>query len=202
MSERPNGRLLLGLLLIGTGRAAGFAQFGANADAFLASLAPWLALLIVLAGLLAVTGHWLAALTFFLFTLCNLLTPAIMADGLCRLWGRRQYWALYANILNCTQWIMLAAFLVLIPVTAVLLAAGVPPEAATRITVGVLVAYLMWFHWFAARHALQVSRGRAALAMLCVVFGTTLLLEIPALLTGHSSAQMLRALAPEPPVSS
>ena len=184
---RPNGRLALGLLLIGTGRSAGFAQFGANADAYLASLAPWLGLYIALAGVLAYAGHPWPALAFFLLAVCNLLAPAIIADVFCRLWDRRQHWALYANVLNCAQWLMLAVILVFLPIASIGVLMGLSQEGAVRLVVVALAGYTLWFHWFAARHAMQISAGRAVIVMLCVVFGSAALLHVPGLLSGHSA---------------
>ena len=185
---RPNGRLALGLLLVGTGRSAGFAQFGATVDAYLATLAPWLGLAIVLAGVLAWSGHARAALTFLLLAVCNLLAPAIIADAFCIAWDRRRNWALYANILNCAQWLMLAAILLLLPFASATVLFGLSQEQAAQVLLAALAAYTLWFHWFAARHALQVSAGRAALVMLGVVFGTGLILQVPLLLAGRGHA--------------
>jgi hypothetical protein len=50
---KPNGRVAFGLLLVGLGKPAGFAQFGGSAEAFLASLAPLLGFLIVFSLVLA-----------------------------------------------------------------------------------------------------------------------------------------------------
>ena len=193
--RRPNGRLALGLMLIGTGRPAGFTQFGASVEAFLASLAPWLGLLVVLAGAIAWSGRPGLGLAFFLVALCNLLAPAVIADGFCRVWDRRQHWALYANVLNCAQWLTLAVIVLLLPLATLAVAAGLSQDSAVRLLMAVLVAYVMWFHWFAARHALQVSRGRALLVMLGVLFGTALLVHLPAALTGGGRLDGLTAPA-------
>ncbi len=200
---RPNGRLALGLLLIGTGRPAGFAQFGGSAEAYLASLAPWLGLLIVLSGVLAWSGHPRPAVAFFLLAVCNLLAPVIIADVFCRLWDRRRQWALYANVLNCAQWLMLAAILLLLPFASASVLFGLSQDDAAHLLLGALAVYTLWFHWFAARHALQVSAGRAAMVMLCVVFGTGLILQVPLLLAGRAHLDPFapgsgQAIAPAP----
>lgn len=176
---RPNGRVALGLLLIGLGRPAGFAQFGGTAEAFLASLAPVLGFLIVLCGALAWAGHWLLGLTFFLVLVCDLLAPAVIADLFCRLWHRRQHWARYANVLNCTPWLIIAVFMVLLPVAAAAESAGLNPTAAAGLLMAALGFYGMWLNWFAARHVLDLSAGRALLVMLAVVFGTAVLIQVP-----------------------
>ncbi len=187
--RRPNGRVVLGLLLIGTGRVAGFAQFGASTEAFLASLAPCLGLLIVLAGTLAWAGHPGSGLALFLNTLCSLLAPCVIGDVFCRLWDRRQNWALYANVLNCAQWLMLAVLILLVSAASFAVRLGVSLQQATDIAAPVLAVYVAWFHWFAARHALQLSRARALVVMLAVVFGTTALLYGPAYVAGERSPQ-------------
>jgi hypothetical protein len=180
---RPNGRLALGLLLVGIGRPAGFAQFGGSAEAFLASLAPLLGFLIVLCGALAWTGHWLLALTCFLVLVCDLLAPVVIADLFCRLWHRREHWARYANVLNCTPWLFIGLFLLLMPVAVTFESAGVNPAVAAALVLAVLGVYGLWFNWFAARHVLDLSRGRALLVMLSVVLGTALLLQVPVTLS-------------------
>jgi len=199
-----NGRVALGLLLAGLGRPAGFAQFGATADAFLASLAPLLAFLIVLGAVLAWSGRPLLGLTFFLTMVCGLLAPAVIADLFCRLWQRRQHWARYANVINCTQWLMVAALMLLMPLAALAVSFGLNPVAAAAGVLAAFGVYVMWFNWFAARHVLDLSRGRALLVMLAVVFGTGLLLRLPIYLgelTGlnvSSAAATLEDFAPKP----
>jgi hypothetical protein len=194
--KRPNGRVGLGLLLIGTGRAAGFAQFGATPEAFLASLAPLLGFLIVLCGLLAWSSRPLAGLMVFLTLLCCLLAPPVIADLFCRLWQRRQHWALYANVLNCAQWLMLAALLLLLPLASLGVSLGLPLDQVSRLTMAAFGLYVMWFHWFTARHVLDLSPLRALLVMLAVVFGTGLLLQAPVLLSGKPATDMF---VPTPP---
>jgi hypothetical protein len=178
---RPNGRIGLGLLLIGTGRAAGFAQFGGTVEAYLATLAPWLGLLIVMSGVLAVTGHVRQAIAFFLITTCNLLAPPVIADLFCRWCKREDRWAHYVNVLNCAQWLMLCVIFALLPLASIVLALGGTEQTAADILVALLGIYVVWFNWFAARHALGISGRRAVLVMLGVVFGTAVLLQVPAL---------------------
>jgi hypothetical protein len=183
----PNGKLVLGLLLIGTGKPAGFAQFGATREAYLASLAPWLGLVIVLAATTAWSGHAELGIAFFLIAVCNLLAPGVIAEVFCRLWDRREHWALYANVLNCSQWLVAGVALLLLPVASLTFALGAPLAVATGLVLAGWSAYVLWFHWFAARHALNLSRGRATVVMLAVVFGTFVLLQIPSVLVGRSS---------------
>ena len=197
--KRPGSHMALGLLLIGTGRTSGFAQFGNTGDAFLASLAPLVGILIVLSGLVAWSGRPVLGLTFFLFALCDLLAPAIIADLFCRLWNRRERWGLHANILNCSQWLIFAVLLLLLPIGSIAIAAGLPASAAAELVLLALCGYIMWFHWFAARHALMLSPVKALLVMMGIVFGTGLLLQVPVyagLLTGLQPPPVLSGTSP------
>lgn len=184
--ERPNGRVVLGLVLIGTGRPAGFAQFGGTREAFLASLAPLLGFLLVIGGVLAWSGHAATGAASVLSGVCDLLAPPVIGDLFCRYWRRRQHWALYANVLNCAQWLMLAVLALLLPLASLALSAGLSARVASALVMGIFGMYVLWFHWFTARHVLDLSRGRAALVMLGVVFGTGLLLQAPPWLAGRS----------------
>ncbi len=183
--ERPNGKVALGLLLIGTGRVAGFAQFGGSTEAYLASLAPLLGLLIVIGGVIAWSGQPLKGLATVLTGVCALFAPPVIGDLFCRVWQRRQHWALYANVLNFSQWLMAASFLLLLPAASLSLAFGATANQAATAVIVLFGVYVLWFHWFAARHVLDLSRGRALVVMLAVVFGTGLLLQAPALLAGR-----------------
>ena len=76
--------------------------------------------------------------------------------------------------------------MLLLPFASASVLFGLSQEGAAHLLLGGLAAYTLWFHWFAARHALQVSAGRAAIVMLCVVFGTGLILQVPLLLAGRT----------------
>jgi hypothetical protein len=168
-----------GLLLVGLGKPAGFAQFGGSADAFLASLAPLLGFLIVLSLVIVWSGRPLLGLSFFLTMVCDLLAPVVIAELLCRLWQRRDRWARYANVLNCTQWLWVVALAVLVPIEALCVSFGASLQVATGAVLVVFCLYVMWFHWFAARHVLNLSSAKALLMMIAVVFGTGVLLQLP-----------------------
>ena len=157
----------------------GLPRFGGSAEAFLASLAPLLGFLIVLSLLIAWSGRPVLGLSFFLVMACDLLAPVVIAEVLCRLWQRRDRWARYANVLNCTQWLWVMALAVLVPIEALCVSLGASLQVATGAVLVVFCLYVMWFHWFAARHVLDLSVAKALLMMIAVVFGTGLLLQLP-----------------------
>jgi hypothetical protein len=177
--RRGNGKLIAGLILAAVGRKAGFAQFGATSEAFLATLAPPFGFLIVLCGVLAWAGYALPALALFLVITCNLLAPAVITEAVCRLWQRREQWLRYANVLNCMPWLILGLLTVMMPLASVAVSAGVPPQQASAVLLLGTGLYSMWFNWFAARQILQLSVARALGVMLAGVIGTYLLLQIP-----------------------
>jgi hypothetical protein len=177
--SQPRRRPALGLLLLGTGRPEGLAQFGTDTDSYLASLAPLLGLLIVMSGIVCLDAGLARGLLFFLIPFCNLLAPPVIGHVFCAVWGKRERWPLYANVLNWSQWLMVAVVVVLLPLASFTVGAGLSVMSATLLLLGTLGVYVLWFHWFLARHALALSRARALLVMVCMVFGTGLLLHGP-----------------------
>lgn len=179
-----------GLFLLAAARVEGIEEFGTDRDAYLASLAPWLALALVGAGVVALGGLPRTALVLLLRQLGLLLAPAVIAEAFCRLWHRTPLWARYATILNWSLWLEVALF------CAVLLIGELGLLPAPLALAATLAAplYLVAFHWFVARTALTLSHGRVALllaANLLAAFGV-----IAASFYGSSSAELHRMLAP------
>jgi hypothetical protein len=190
-------RPAFGLLLLGIGRPEGLAQFGNDPDSYLGSLAPLLGLQIVMALLFGVKAGVSLALLFFLIVVCNLLAPPVIGHVFCAWWGRRAQWPLYANVLNWSVWLMVGVLLILLPAASMTLSAGLSPTGAASLLLGVVSLYVLWFHWFVARHALSLSRGRALLVMACVVFGTGLLVQAPIWIGDVTGLQPAPDLTPE-----
>jgi hypothetical protein len=195
--SQPRRRPAFGLLLLGLGQARGLAQFGGDADSYLGSLAPLLGLQIVMALLFMLRAGFPLASLFFLIVVCNLLAPPVIGHVFCAWWGRRALWPLYANVLNWSVWLMVGVLLVPLPAASMTLSVGVSPTAAATLLLGVLALYVLWFHWFLARHALQVSRARALLVMASVVFGTGLLVQAPIWIGDVTGLQPTPELAPD-----
>jgi hypothetical protein len=157
-----------GLLLLALGRKAGFDHFGTDGDAYLASLAPLLAL-----GLVGSVWHgveqasWRLGAALSLRLICVLLAPAVVAEVFCRRWKRAGQWALYANMLNWSVWLSWFALVVLLLGSEILSSAGVNGGVVISLAALALFAYLGWFHWFLARQILAVSRRRVFLLLLC-----------------------------------
>ena len=70
-------------------RGAGIAQFPATRQAFLNSLAPWLAVPLVGGVLLLIDGQPRAAIGNVLFAAVALLAPAVVSHAIARWWERQ-----------------------------------------------------------------------------------------------------------------
>jgi hypothetical protein len=174
--------ILFGILRVATGRADGIAQFGDTKEAFLASLAPLLAFPLVGALLMLGEGEGLAAVSDLLATFCALLAPAVLSYEAARYWGRAAAWTRFAVAFNWCQWAIPVLAALLAVLAGMLLALGVPNEAAVVLVVAGLGGYGLWLHWFLARQGLDLSPGRAALLVVGVNFATVLLVLAPRLL--------------------
>ncbi len=180
-----------GLLLLAVGRKAGFDHFGTDTDAYLGSLAPLLALILVSC---AWTGVHNAAprhaASLFLRLICMLLAPVVIADLFCRVWKRAGQWALYANLLNWSQFLAWFVLVVLLFIAQLGVSAGANPGIAVGLAGLALLVYLSWFHWFLARKVLAVSRARV-LMLLVISAMVTLAIGAVSLLGDQDSAGAL-----------
>ena len=174
--------VVLGIALVARGRREGLQQFGATKDAFLASLAPLVAFLLVGSGLLLLGGAGWEALEDFLLILCFMLAPLVLAQALAQAWGRDAAWLHYATAFNWCQWAVQAFAAVLLLALGLLLNAGLPESAAAVAFTAGLAAYALWLHWFVTRHALGLGPWRAGLFVVLVNGGTALLVLGPQLL--------------------
>jgi len=196
--RRPprRGNIVLGMLLLARGKAAGLDQFGYTVPAFLASLAPLIAVPVVGYLLLAVqggeparAGGELGALAELLGTICALLAPAVLSFELAQLWRRQALWLRYATALNWSQWVIPLLASVLLLVGYPVLAAALPDRLALGLVGIAIGGYALWLHWFIARHGLSLSPRRAVVLVVVVNVVTGVLVLGPRLLTlgaGHA----------------
>jgi len=162
MNTPPRGQAGIGLMMLAIGRKRGFAYFGTGTDAYLSSLAPLVALALVLGTFTMLGGNVKVGLILMLELLIGILTPAVVAHPLCRRWARESAWALYATLLNWTPLVVVLAIAVESVVVKLLVLLGVPAATALPICAALLSIYLMWFQWFIARGALRLTRWRTA----------------------------------------
>ena len=175
----PAGSIVLGVIRLARGRADGIRQFGATRDAFLASLAPLIALPLVGGIRMLLGGGGLGVLSDLLASLCALVAPPVLSFEIARLWGRQAAWLRFATAFNWCQWAIPLVGGVLVVVLAIFAALGLPRVVTWNALLSGLAAYGLWLHWFLARHGLGLSRLRAALMVLGVNSLTVLIVLGP-----------------------
>ncbi len=180
---RPGPRfgILLGIARLARGRADGLAQFGNTRQAFLASLLPLVVFPVLGEALVAMRGQT-PSLTDLLATLCALLAPPVLSFSLARHWGREALWPRFATAFNWCQWAIPAIAFLLLLAVSLLIAMGVPNEAAGHLWILTLAGYGVWLHWFLARRALNLSALRAVALVVLVNAATVAMVVGPLLI--------------------
>ncbi len=181
-APRPVGSIVLGVGRIARGRADGIAQFSGTPQAFLSSLAPLLAFALVGCFLLLLHGDGLPAVSELLQTIVIALAPAVLSEPIARFWGRGPQWLRFATALNWCQWAMPVAVAFGLMFGGLLTAFGMSTAQAGRVVVAVVLGYGFWIEWFLTRHALELSRWRAAVLVLAINLGTALLATLPSVI--------------------
>ena len=170
---------LRGVLLLARGRGEGIACFRSSPEAFLASLAPLLALPLAGAALLVVRGAFMPAVALVLLALTTQVAPAVLSHAVARFLGRENGWLRYATAYNWCQWANVAVMAVLLLVLSLVTGAPVTAVVGSPAFGYVVLGYSMWLHWVLARNGLDLSRWRATGLVLAVSFGTMLLVVGP-----------------------
>jgi len=180
--RRPFG-ILLGIARLARGRVDGLAAFGDTRRAFLASLLPLIGFPVVGEVLVAIRGET-PSLTDLLATLCALLAPPVLSFSLAHHWKRETLWPRFATAFNWCQWaVPVVAFLLLLAMS-LLIAIGVPNDAAGHLWILGVAGYGLWLHWFLARNALHLSVLRAMALVILVNAATVALVVGPLLISG------------------
>jgi hypothetical protein len=180
-------RVITGIFRVARGRPDGIDCFGASSQAFLASLAPLLAFPLVGTAIGLFTEGVISSLTEFAMYVCALLTPAVVSFELARRWGQGDRWLRFATAFNWCEWVLpLVGCMVLIPISLAI-SAGLNARVASLILLGCLGVYGLWLHWFLARHALSLSKVRAAVMVLLVNAATVLIAAMPRLIAASIS---------------
>ena len=173
---------IIGVARVALGRADGFARFGSTVPSFLNSLAPLIAFPLAGAVIEVFRDDWLTAVSLLLLTLVAQLAPPVLSHLLAVRWKCEDRWLHYATAYNWCYWAIPIAGALLTVGFALAVGAGLPSTVAAQAVLGGLGLYSLWLNWFVARHALGVSKGRAALLVVAVNAGTALLAIGPALL--------------------
>ncbi len=173
-------RALTGILLLARFRAEGFSYFTVTPLGFMNSLAPLLAIGVVAGFRPLISGSFHAVLLHMLTSLVALLAPAVISHFLARIWGRDVIWLRYAVAFNWCQ----SAITLLTVIAILVTASGGKPGGMDMFVavVGGILIYWLGLCWFMAWRGLEISRGKAVLAVLATNFGTGLLVLGPQML--------------------
>lgn len=177
--------ILRGLFLLARFRSEGLDLFDRGMTGVLASLAPLMALPLVLAALSLAqpeAGVPLGAvLAQMLWLIVALLAPVVISYEIARRWGLLDTWPRYAAAIDWCVWLSPVAAMVVGVAVRVLFATGVPAVPLVWAGFGGVLCYLLAVHWFVARHGLGVSKLRAAVVVLATNGGAALLVSVPGL---------------------
>jgi hypothetical protein len=143
-------------------------------DGFTASRAPLIAFPLVGAGISAMGGQWQLALIGFLSRLCAVLALPLITHEFARRTGREALWLRTATALDWSFWLLVPMLFIAAVAGAILVQLGLPMANAEYATLGLMGAYLLWYHWFIERTGLVLGRGQAA--FLVVITGVTVAL--------------------------
>lgn len=166
---------LNGLLLLARFRAEGFGYFAATPQAFLNSLTPLLALTLVAAMRPLLAGAFRLVLLQLLTTAVALLTPAVLSHLLASVWKREAHWLRYAVAYNWCH----AAVTLLMALAVLGASGGTAIRDGMLALAGLVLAYWIGVAWFLFRRGLDISGGKAVLAVLATHFGTGVLILLP-----------------------
>ncbi len=172
---RRGSSVVRGLVLLGRGRAEGFDCFDNSRDAFLAGLSPQIGFLLVAAALLLAQRPTVPALSLVLLAFCAVLLPPVISHAMARLWRRDERWRRYATASVWSIWLILPAYVPALLVASVLMQAGVGRTAAVQAVMLLVMVYFLWLQWFMARRGLAIGGFKAALTVLAIVAGSSLL---------------------------
>jgi hypothetical protein len=147
----------MGIFLLARGQPEGVAAFGKTAKDFNASIAPLIAFPLVGSLLVAIGGQPKLAAIAFVSRLCMVLAVAAITYEFARLTGREMLWLRTAIALNWSFWIIVPLLLAAGLCGMIFVSAGMPLTAAENLLAGVMLAYLLWYHWFTVRSGLQLK---------------------------------------------
>jgi len=186
VGTRPQS-VIVGIFRVARGRSDGIGYFGSSSQTFLASLAPLLAFPLVGTAIGLFTDGVVSSLAEFAMYVCALLTPAVISFEMARWWGRGDRWLRFATAFNWCEWILpVLGCLLMIPISLAI-GAGLDAHVGGLILLGCLGLYGLWLHWFLARHALSLSKVRAAVMVVVVNAGTVLIAALPRLIAAYLS---------------
>ena len=178
----PQRHVLRGIWLLATFRREGFGQFQATRNAYVSSLLPIFALLIV-AGLgLAARFGLVFSLRVVLLMACGVLAPQVVSHFLAGLFGRERLWLGYSVAVNWSQWAIPIFGVTALLAVGVLAALGIPEGVATGMARVGIAGYALALYVFVTRHGLAMPLAGAVGFIVAVNLACSALLLVPDLI--------------------
>lgn len=186
----PRGNVLRGMFLLARGRVAGLEEFGNSTNALAASVAPLIAFPLVGSVLLAVNGDPKIAVLAFISRMCVVMALGLVTYEFARIWHRDEQWLRTVTALNWSFWILIPVLLIAGMCGALLVSAGIAEKTAEDVMIGVMGAYLLWYHWFTVRNGLRIGLWAALGLVIVTNIIVGLLAMGPDLITMAMSGQL------------
>lgn len=184
------GNVLKGMFLLARGRAVGLEEFGNSTNALAASVAPLIAFPLVGSVLLAANGDPKIAVLAFISRMCVVMALGLVTYEFARLWHRDEQWLRTVTALNWSFWILIPVLLIAGMCGAVLVSAGIAEKTAEDVMIGVIGAYLLWYHWFTVRNGLRIGFWAALLLVIVTNIIVGLLAMGPDLISMAMAGQL------------
>ena len=178
-------RILYGMTLLAIGRREGITYFAGTVEAFYASLAPWLAFLLVDSFLIFFQPNKIAIVIKLLLSFCALLLPPVVSQVYAYKWGCMPLWLRYITAAMWCNWVKVLVLLFSVVFVLPLLSTLVSQSTFIGIVFILVVLYSVWIQWFVARIGLSVSGLRAAILYATVLLADFALCGIVMLLSPH-----------------
>jgi hypothetical protein len=157
---------------------AGFSRIEATPQAFLASLAPLIAFVLVGSGMEVAVAGWHAGAGDALQTLCVVLGQPVVSHFYARRFGREDRWLRYATAMNWCQLALPVAGGVLM-VFLMLSGAAASPVQVVAGVVGLVFLYALLLNLFLIWRGLDLGFGRSVLFLVAVTLTLAVLLSVP-----------------------
>jgi len=155
--------IIRGMFRLAIGHKSGIKEFDNSLDGFTASLAPLIAFPLVGAAVSIMAGQWQLAVVGFLSRLCAVLALPVITHEFARRTGREKFWLRTATALDWSFWMIIPVLLIAAFIAASMVSAGLDFDQGRDAALGIILAYMLWYHWFIARTGLELSRLRAVL---------------------------------------
>lgn len=180
----PRYHILRSIWLAATFRKDGLRQFQSTRDAYLTSLAP-IAALVLVAGIgLAARFGLLFSIRVVLLMASGILAPQVVSHFYASLVGRERQWLGYSVAFNWSQWAIPIFGVIMLLVMGMLTALGFPEATASSLARLGIASYALALYVFITKHSLDISMIGSIFFIIAVNVTCSVLLIAPSLFEG------------------